>query len=143
MNVKQDMAEKLTITGDSIDKMCDKNLELSVLFKRFEIAKIWELIKFVTFNNTIGVDLNSDNHKLLKTKIFDQDRPWSCSMFGRSLVNSLIDNCVLVNDYQTAALIIAILKQYDEKLNTNLSKFLLNLKEYQAHELMDHFENMR
>jgi hypothetical protein len=148
MNVKQDLAEKLNIIGDSIEKMCEKNLETSVQFKRYDIAKIWELIKFVTFNNNIiGSNLNdnSDNYyKLFKTNFFGQDRPWSCSMFGRSLVNSLIDNCVLVNDYQTAALIIAILKQYDEKMKSNISKLTLtNLKEYQVNELMDHFENMR
>jgi hypothetical protein len=146
MNVKQDLADNFVITGDSIEKICEKNLEISVLFQRYDIAKIWELVKFVTFNNnSVGTNLtiNNDNSFKLLSKFFDQNRPWSCSMFGRSLVNSLIDNCVLVNDYQTAALVIAILKQYDDIMISKVSKIVANLEEYQANELMNHFENMK
>lgn len=150
INVRRDLAEKYVASGDSIEKMCEKNLELSISFKKYDIAKIWELLKFITYNNGNKTNI-FDSKQSSFSYNYDQERPWSCSVFGRTLVNTLIENCVLVNDFQTAGLIIANLKQYDEKANSEIITLLNEIEPTKCknstfindYELSDHFKNMR
>lgn len=48
-------------------------------------------------------------------------RPWSCSVFGRPLVNSIIDNLIKENDIQSACMVISKLKLHDLNIKTDLN----------------------
>jgi hypothetical protein len=77
INIRRELAEKYMINGD-LEKSCDHNIILSIQQKKQNIVKTWELVKFLT-NNSI-------NYAFLNP---DLGMPWSCSMFGRPLINKM------------------------------------------------------
>ena len=76
--ISRELAEEYFISDMNLNVLCEKNMAVAVGLKRFDIVKIWELIKFVTYNNIEEFSLNPDD-----------GRPWSCSVFGRPLVSSM------------------------------------------------------
>lgn len=86
--------------------MCNQNIQIAAQTGRFDIIKIWELLKFVTYTGNL-----SDQAPNLEFSL-----PWSFSTFGRTLINNVIDNYVILNDVQSAAMIISKLKSYDLNL---------------------------
>lgn len=126
--ISQGLAENYFISEMSLKVICEKNIDIAVGLKRFDIVKIWELVKFVTYNNIEEFSLNPDD-----------GRPWSCSVFGRPLVTSIIDNCIRANDIQSAAMIIARLKQHD----MNMIPLASTVNRRQDHtEQQDHLKNL-
>ena len=109
--IRRELAEKYSIKSDDIEKLCNQNIQIAAQFGRQNIIKIWELLKFITY---------SSNQASIERFNPDFGRPWSISVFGRSLVNNLIDNCITSNDIQTAAMIISKLKLNDH--NHNLAR---------------------
>lgn len=102
LHMGRDFAELYNISESSLQSICEQNITTAINFKRYDIVRIWQLIKFVTFNKIEKFSLNPDH-----------GRPWSCSTFGRPLITNIIDNCINSNDIQTAAMIISKLKQHD------------------------------
>ena len=77
------------------------------------ILKVWDIIQAVTLAKSESVSLNPDH-----------GRPWSCSAFGRPLVQDLIQECLKVSDIQSAVLIITKLLKYDKNLVPNPSTLI-------------------
>jgi len=65
------------VSGKNLANICKLNKELAMHATKYNVAKIWELLEFITLSEA------SDNSEL------KYERSWACSVFGRSLVNSL------------------------------------------------------
>ena len=77
VNIRRDLANKYLVLGTDLANICQLNKEFAIHANKYNIAKIWELLEFITLTE------DSDN---LENK---RERSWPCSVFGRSLVNSL------------------------------------------------------
>ncbi|RNA27104.1 WD repeat-containing 59, partial [Brachionus plicatilis] len=110
LTIRRDLAEKYEIKSDNLEKLCNQNIQIAAQAGRYDIIKIWELFKFVTYTGNLSDEATSLEFGL----------PWPCSTFGRTLINNIIDNYVEMNDVQSAAMIISKLKLYD--LNMGLIK---------------------
>lgn len=104
INVRRQLAERYLINGH-LESTCEHNQSEAKRENRSDIVKIWELLKFVTMSSD-GTNNNT----------FDYASPWSCSMFGRPLVNEIVEACIRDNDIQTAAMIVAKIKQHDKSI---------------------------
>lgn len=101
INISRELAEKYVIRLDDMEKLCEQNLCTAFKSKRYDIVKvmpiwvgkfgffelstlngvqIWDLMRFITLNDQSQVKMPLDP---------DHGRPWSCSVFGRPLVNNL------------------------------------------------------
>lgn len=100
ININKEFARSYLITDFHMKKLCEQNFMTAIQLKRYDIAKvvfsfffnrkstnlnlvslffkIWELLKFITFNSVDTFSLNPDD-----------GRPWSCSTFGRPLINNM------------------------------------------------------
>lgn len=77
VNIRRDLADKYLVFDRDLATICQVNKEFAIHANKYNIAKIWELLEFITLTQVNG-NLEST-----------YERSWSCSVFGRSLVNSL------------------------------------------------------
>jgi hypothetical protein len=105
ISIRYDLATKYTIMHQDNTVIADKNYLVALNEPRGDISKVWELLQFITTTQSENISLNPDH-----------GRPWSCSTFGRPLVNYVIENCMKICDIQTIVMIIAKLLQYDKSL---------------------------
>ena len=78
INLNSTLAEFYQIIGPGLEKVCDQNIATAAETKRFDLVKIWEMLKFITLSNTDSISLNPHD-----------GRPWPSSVFGRPLANYL------------------------------------------------------
>lgn len=108
MTIRKDLAEKYEIKSENFEKLCNQNIQMAAQAGRYDIIKIWQILKFVTYSDSFD------------TGYLEFGQPWPFSIFGRKLINNIIDNYVTMNDVQSAAMIISKLKLYD--MNMELIK---------------------
>lgn len=113
LTIRRDLAEKYEIKSENFEKLCNQNIQMAAQVGRYDIMKIWQILKFVTYTGSY------------ETTFLGFGQPWPFSIFGRTLINNVIDNYVTMNDVQSAAMIISKLKLYD--LNMNIDDHCSNL----------------
>ena len=115
------MAKKYKLWHNNTRESCIENSRLAAKAHRADLTKIWLLCSKIAKMKMEEQDQIQNHHVNQQSSSNELTVPWSVHPFGKPLLKSILNHCLKIGDFQTAASILCCFWSIQTKARENLN----------------------